>query len=168
MSPFENMFKSSLQTADATAMSLVANSSATCARIMIDRIHVPPCTKTIPLSCRRKPSRPPMALGRYVIQDFVLNEGDSLTHSLTQFLHFVKIQHIWQYHIWWDSFNILFHTWIHRTTLYIFSLSFFCCTCFSLLFYYFAIYYCFISHLLTPHPLYCTSTIATEDLRVWI
>ena len=116
MSPFENMFKSSLQTADATAMSLVANSSATCARIMIDRIHVPPCTKTIPLSCRRKPSRPPMALGRYVIQDFVLNEGDSLTHSLTQFLHFVKIQHIWQYHIWWDSFNILFHTWIHRTT----------------------------------------------------
>ena len=37
---------------------------STCVKIMIDKIHIPPCAKTVPLSCHRKPGRPPMARGR--------------------------------------------------------------------------------------------------------
>lgn len=55
---------------------------STCVRIMIDRIHVPPCAKTIPLSCRRKPGRPPMALGRYVIQSNLESDDN---HAFNKF-----------------------------------------------------------------------------------
>ena len=43
---------------------------ATCVRILIDKIQVPQIAKSVPLSCNRKPGRPPMALGRYDVQDF--------------------------------------------------------------------------------------------------
>ena len=106
MSPFENMFKSSLQTADATAMSFVAISSATCARIMIDRIHVPPCTKTIPLSCRRKPSRPPL----YTIALYRICSRHTHFTALRQLLQRIfelEFKQTLINHTWSSSFDLL-------------------------------------------------------------
>ena len=51
---------------------------STCVKIMIDHIAVPPEARTVPLGCRRKPGRPPMALGRYVVQTYDTSEGVGL------------------------------------------------------------------------------------------
>ena len=48
---------------------------STCVKIMIDHIPVPPEAKTVPLGCKRKPGRPPMALGRYIVQTYDTCEG---------------------------------------------------------------------------------------------
>lgn len=48
---------------------------STCIKIMIDHIPVPPEARTVPLGCRRKPGRPPMALGRYSVQAYDTDEG---------------------------------------------------------------------------------------------
>ena len=43
---------------------------STCVKIMVDHIPVPPEARTVQLGCRRKPGRPPMAPGRYIVQTY--------------------------------------------------------------------------------------------------
>ena len=52
---------------------------ATCVKIMIDHIPVPPEAKDVPLGCRRKSGRPPKALGRYTVQRYEVVENDAVS-----------------------------------------------------------------------------------------